>query len=86
MRKNKINPKVKPLPKAGTARRTAEKTTAALDGVRLPLLSINDAARCLNVSRATVYRLMEAGALKPVYVGSIVRFRPSDIDAVVRSA
>lgn len=44
-------------------------------------LTVSDAARYMNCSRWTVYRLIQDGALKPLKVGSRLRFRPSDLDA-----
>jgi len=41
-----------------------------------PLLTIGEVSEALNVSRATVYRLMETGELEPVRVRSRTRFEP----------
>jgi excisionase family DNA binding protein len=48
---------------------------------RTALLSINDVAAYLRVTRATVYKLVAAGDLQSVRVGQRFRFRPEDIDA-----
>jgi excisionase family DNA binding protein len=44
------------------------------------LLTINDVARLLGVSRATVYET-RAGELVPIRVGQRARFEPSDVRA-----
>jgi excisionase family DNA binding protein len=46
-----------------------------------PLLSIQAVADRLAVSRATVYRLIQAGELMPLRVMSRARFRPEDVEA-----
>jgi excisionase family DNA binding protein len=43
-------------------------------------LSVNEVAAVLGVSRKTVYRLVNRGALSPVRVGSRMRFRLSELD------
>ncbi len=43
------------------------------------LLSIDDVAGLLNVSRKTVYRLISRGELPAMRVGERLRFRPSEI-------
>jgi excisionase family DNA binding protein len=48
-----------------------------------PYMTVSDAARYMNCSRWTVYRLIQAGALKPLKVGSRLRFRVADLDAYV---
>lgn len=45
-----------------------------------PLLDVNGTARFLNVSRRQVYRLVESGELRPVRVGSRLRFRLRDLE------
>lgn len=50
------------------------------------LLSIPQVATFLNVSRLTVYRLIERGLL-PVYkIARRLRFRPNDVEAYLASA
>jgi len=44
------------------------------------LLSINQAAELLGVSRRTVYRLARRGDLVPSRVGERLRFRTNEID------
>jgi excisionase family DNA binding protein len=48
---------------------------------RTALLSINDVAGYLRVTRATVYKLVADGELQSVRVGQRFRFRPGDVDA-----
>jgi excisionase family DNA binding protein len=45
------------------------------------LLTINDVARVLGVSRATVYELTRVGELVPIRVGQRARFEPADVRA-----
>jgi excisionase family DNA binding protein len=45
-----------------------------------PLLTINDMAAKLRVQRSTVYRLINAGELRPIRVGSSYRFTPEWVD------
>lgn len=45
------------------------------------LLTINDVAFRLAISRNSVYRLVRSGALSPVRVGERLRFRARDLDA-----
>jgi excisionase family DNA binding protein len=47
------------------------------------LLSINEVAATLGISRATVYRLVSAGDLAPIRVGAHARFSPADIRAYI---
>ena len=47
------------------------------------LVTIDDAARILAVSRSTVYRLIDAGTLRRVKLGQSVRIRLDDIDHAV---
>lgn len=44
-----------------------------------PLLTINDVATVLAVSRDKVYGLIREGALKPIRVGHHARFDPADV-------
>lgn len=48
-----------------------------------PLMSIPEVARALNVSRQTVYRLIEDGQLIPVKVRGAVRLNPGEVSALV---
>lgn len=51
------------------------------------LLRINEVARLLSCSRATVYRrLIDTGAIKVVRVGSAPRIRRSDLDDFIGRA
>jgi excisionase family DNA binding protein len=55
---------------------------AAYEGERtLPrVLTVNDTAAVLGISRATVYRLVQSGDLRPVRVGRRLRFRLADLE------
>jgi excisionase family DNA binding protein len=44
------------------------------------LLSVNELARHLGISKWTVYRLVHAGEIRAVRVGERLRFRPGDIE------
>ncbi|CAN5349129.1 hypothetical protein BH20ACT13_BH20ACT13_25870 [soil metagenome] len=44
-------------------------------------ISVNDTAAVLGISRATVYRLIQSGDLRPVRVGRRLRFRLEELDA-----
>jgi excisionase family DNA binding protein len=46
-----------------------------------PLLSINEVAELLGISRPTVYALIRRGELVPIRVGERSRFEPADIRA-----
>ena len=48
-----------------------------------PLLTVAAACQHLAISRATLYRLMGEGTIRPVRIGGSVRFRPSDLEAFV---
>ncbi|MGE5274419.1 MAG: helix-turn-helix domain-containing protein [Verrucomicrobiota bacterium] len=60
---------------------SSHRTTSYDEPGTLPLLTINDVARQLAISRDSVYRLVRSGALAPLRVGERLRFRPSDIEA-----
>jgi excisionase family DNA binding protein len=47
------------------------------------LLTIEDAARALAVSRPTVYRLIDSGALVRVKIGAAARVTAASVDAYV---
>lgn len=47
------------------------------------LLTVAAACQHLAISRATLYRLMGEGSIRPVRIGGSVRFRPSDLEAFV---
>ncbi len=44
------------------------------------LISVNEAAGVLGVSRRQVYALVQAGKLKPIKVGARLRFRLADLE------
>lgn len=78
-------------PQTGTARRSSKAeyrqrladlvTDEAKARDTRPLLSVEGAARYMDCSRWTVYRLIEAGKLQAVTVGTRTKVRPADIDA-----
>ncbi len=47
------------------------------------LLTIKDVMTRLQVSRATIYRLIERGELKPFKIGRSLRFDEQDLDAFI---
>jgi excisionase family DNA binding protein len=47
------------------------------------LLTIKDVMTRLQVSRATIYRLIERGELKPFKIGRSLRFDEHDLDAFI---
>lgn len=49
------------------------------DELTSPALSPNETARRLGVSRETVYRLMDSGAIPSFKVGSVRRVRAEDL-------
>jgi excisionase family DNA binding protein len=51
------------------------------DAPRRALLTVEDAARYLNISRRTLERLIARGDLQPLRAGARRRFRVEDIDA-----
>jgi excisionase family DNA binding protein len=46
-----------------------------------PLLDIDDVCLLLKKSRATVYRIIDAGELVPIRVGGTPRFAPDELRA-----
>jgi|DEB0MinimDraft_3_1074331.scaffolds.fasta_scaffold254855_2 excisionase family DNA binding protein len=50
------------------------------------LVTVDDAADRLGVSRSTVYRLLDAGTLRRVKLGHSVRIRLDDIDHLIETA
>jgi excisionase family DNA binding protein len=56
------------------------------DGSRTALLTVNDLAGMLRIGRAQVYRLVAAGEISTVRVGTRIRFRPKDVDAYLERA
>ena len=49
-----------------------------------PLLRVADVVTWLSISRRTLYRLIAAGELTPVYIDSYPRFEPVDVDRLVQ--
>jgi len=52
---------------------------------REPLLDVAEVRRWLGVSRSSVYRLLDAGALTPIYLDSRPRFDPADVERLIES-
>jgi excisionase family DNA binding protein len=50
-----------------------------------PLLTVEEAAKRLHISRSLVYKLIHEGQLRPVYLGNAVRLRPEDVEALRNS-
>ena len=50
---------------------------------RTPLLSVNDVARLLVISRDSVYKMIRSGDLVAYRVGERFRFRAEDIDELL---
>jgi excisionase family DNA binding protein len=59
----------------------ASQNLAPAADVLSPLLSINEVARLLSVSRRTVYALIRRGDLAPIRVGERLRFEQADVRA-----
>ena len=57
---------------------TSQNLTASADALS-PLLSINEVAGLLGISRPTVYALIRRGELVPIRVGERARFEPADV-------
>ncbi len=49
------------------------------------LMSVQDTAAALSASRSTVYRLIEAGKIRPVKLGFATRFRREEVEAFAAS-
>ena len=68
----------------------ANNTTGARDSKHLPAAAVArtvDACAYLNVSRATLYRLVRAGKIKPIPLGARARgYSYRDLDAFLASA
>ena len=56
-------------------------TAPPYKGLTTPLLTINDVAHQLAISRDSVYRLIRSGALTPFRVGERLRFSQEEIEA-----
>ena len=48
------------------------------------LLTVKEVARYLGVSRATIYKLCSEGRLPHLRVSNAIRFRPSDVGALLQ--
>ena len=51
-----------------------------------PLLTVKDACRHLAISRATLYRLMSEGRIRPVKIGASVRFKADDLTRFIEAS
>jgi excisionase family DNA binding protein len=49
----------------------------------MELLTIRQTIEILGVTRSTIYRWEQSGILVPVRIGGVVRFRRTDIDALI---
>ena len=49
-----------------------------------PRMSVAQLAKTWGVSRQTIYNLIEAGALRVVRVGKLIRIRPDDLEEYER--
>lgn len=54
-------------------------TTQALN-----LKKVTEVADQLGMSRASIYRLIKAGDIKPLKIGKCIRFRPTEVDRFIR--
>ncbi len=59
------------------------RTLSRMTTESVPLLTKDQVADLLQVSRRTVERMEENGELQPVRIGRIVRYRPEDIEAFI---
>ena len=50
-----------------------------------PLLSVREAARLLNVTESTVYRLTKVGSLPHLRVGRSIRFSEEILDEYIKN-
>lgn len=62
---------------------TRHKPTRYSPASTAPLLTVNEVAHLLGVSRDTVYGLIRAGDLRPARVSERWRFRPADVDRYI---
>ena len=67
----------------GNDHESADYNASSASSLR-PLLTINATCAVLDISRPTLYRLMKAGQLRSVRVGTRPRFRPEDIEAYLK--
>lgn len=62
-------------------KKTVEMMTAEKKEV---MLKVSEAARKLNVDRSTLYRWDQSGYLRPVRMGGHLRYRLSDVEAIMK--
>lgn len=58
-------------------------TAAPLDN--RPLMTVAGVCKHLAISRATLYRLIDDGSIRPLHISKTVRFKPADVDAFIES-
>jgi excisionase family DNA binding protein len=74
-------PRIAQLPPLNrNERRAATKATREHNDGR-PVLTVNEAAAYLKVSRRTVYRMIHSGRLRSIQIPGGTRLRPGDLDA-----
>lgn len=49
------------------------------------LLSANDVAQLLNISRSLVYQLIQHGKIPVVQINSVYRIRPEDLELYIQN-
>jgi len=49
-----------------------------------PLLSVNNLAKTLNVSKRTVEKIIADGEIRPIWIRGQRRFHPETVDAYIR--
>lgn len=70
--------------KANSRERLIERTSIIVDN--RPLMSIEQTARYLGVSRWTIGRMLDAGDLRGVTVNGRRKVRPADVDAYLTAS
>ena len=55
----------------------------AIQDLSVTLLKPMDAAKILNISRSTIYQLLQSGDIPVVRIKSSVRIRPIDLNAYI---
>jgi len=56
------------------------------ESTRPGLLSVNQVATLLGVSRPSIYRMVRRGELRPYRVGERLRFDPMEIEALLEAS
>ena len=69
-----------------TSRRlTSDGLVPIMRSMQHPLLTSDEVARILRVSRSHAYFLMKRGDFPVVYVGSLMRVRPEDLERFIHN-